>query len=202
MKLAIVQCVVLALICGCASKNKSPDSLTTPGFQNTELARQENDRAFELIQKGKYDEANECLVRALAADPMYGPAHNNRGLVYYHTDRLYLAAWEFQNAIKLMPYQSEPRNNLGLVFERAGKLGDATQAYARAREMEPDNAEYIGNLARAHVRRGDRDTETRGLLEELVIKDNRPEWIEWAKIKLLKLRSTEIPPVVPTTPPP
>jgi Flp pilus assembly protein TadD len=187
--------IFLALVAmvgiGCASKKPAPDPMLKAGAQDTELARRENALAFDLIQQGKYDKAQEHLVLALAADPLFGPAHNNRGLVYYHTGRLYLAAWEFENAVKLMPYQSEPRNNLGLVFESAGKLSDATEAYAKAREMEPDNPQYIGNLARARIRRGDRDTQTRQLLEELALKDDRPEWVEWARLKLLKLRAAD-----------
>jgi Tfp pilus assembly protein PilF len=189
MRSAVFAIFTTVLLIGCSS-NK-PTHTTAPGIPDTTLAREENAKAFELIQQGKYDEAQAALVLALAADPMYGPAHNNRGLVYFYTDRLYLAAWEFENAIKLMPYQSEPRNNLGLVFERAGKLSDATDAYAKARQMEPDNPQYIGNLARAKIRHGDRDQETRDLLEELTLKDDRPEWVEWAKLKLIKMRAID-----------
>jgi Tfp pilus assembly protein PilF len=190
MRSAVVAIFAASLLIGCSSSNRATHT-TPPGVPDTTLARQENDLAYELIQQGKYEEAQQALVRALAADPMYGPAHNNRGLVYFYTDRLYLAAWEFENAIKLMPYQSEPRNNLGLVFERAGKLSDATDSYAKARQMEPDNPQYIGNLARARIRRGDRDQETRDLLEELTLKDDRPEWVEWARLKLLKMRAMD-----------
>jgi len=190
MRSTAIAILVAALVIGCSS-SKQKAHTPTPGVPDTALAREENEHAYELIQQGSYAEAQEALNRALAADPMYGPAHNNRGLVYFYTDRLYLAAWEFENAIKLMPYQSEPRNNLGLVFERAGKLSDATDSYAKARQMEPDNPQYIGNLARARIRRGDRDQETRDLLEELTLKDDRPEWVEWARMKLLKLRAMD-----------
>lgn len=176
---------------GCASSHRSAGTMTRPAGQDTALARQENAEAFELIQQGKYEQAQQHLIKSLLADPLFGPAHNNRGLIYYYTDRLYLAAWEFDNAIKLMPYQSEPHNNLGMVFERVGKLSDASGAYAKAREMEPENPEYIGNLARARIRRGDHDSETRKLLEEVSLKDARPEWQEWARLKLLKLRTEE-----------
>src|SRR5436309_6318887 len=95
----------------CSSRKHTPNPMLKAGAQDTDLARHENALAYELLQQGNYDKAQEHLVLALAADPLFGPAHNNRGLVYYHTGRLYLAAWEFENAIKLMPYQSEPRNN-------------------------------------------------------------------------------------------
>jgi Tfp pilus assembly protein PilF len=158
--------------------------------RDTEGARALNDRAFELIGQGKYDHAEKLLKQAIADDVMFGPARNNLGLVYYQTNRLYQAAWEFQNAIKLMPHQPAPRNNLGLVLERAGKLEGAAESYAEAREIEPDNPEFIGNLARAKLRRGERDEETRKLLEELVLKDPRPEWTHWARMNLLRLEAT------------
>src|SRR4051812_18509394 len=114
---------VVALCCALCSfgcKSQSAEA-TRERHHDTELARNENNRAYQLIQEGKYDEAERILKQAIASDVMYGPARNNLGLVYYHRGRLYDAAWEFQNAAKLMPYQPAPRNNLGLVFEKAGK---------------------------------------------------------------------------------
>ena len=176
---------LLAALSGCGGKWRAPQG-EVPGRDPT-LARELNDRAFKLIGENKLGEAERILRESIAADAMFGPARNNLGLVYYQTDRLYEAAWEFENAIRLMPYQPEPRNNLGLVLEKAGKVSGAADAYAKAREMEPDNPEYIGNLARAKVRRGDRDAETRELLQELVMKDPRPNWNQWARMNLFKL---------------
>ena len=53
--------------------------------------------------------------------------------------------------------------------------------------MEPDNPEYLGNLARVKVRRGDHDDQMKKLLEELVMKDSRPEWNHWARMNLFRL---------------
>ena len=118
---------------------------------------------------------------------MCGPAHNNLGKVYFRQGKMYLAAWEFQYAMKLMPNQPEPPNNLGLVFEAAGKLDDAAESYGKAVAREPDNIDALGNLARA-PRRGDKDAEVRDLLNELVLKDTRPEWVAWARDRLATLR--------------
>jgi Tfp pilus assembly protein PilF len=179
----VVACALAVALCTLAGCHSSPP--ITPPRQNTELARVQNAAAYKLIREGKYTEAEDILRNALAADVLYGPARNNLGLVYYHQGKLYPAAWEFENAIKLMPHQPEPRNNLGLVLEAAGKLAEATESYARARELEPDNPEYIANLARIRVKRGLRDEETRRLLQELVFKDTRLEWIRWAKEQLI-----------------
>jgi Tfp pilus assembly protein PilF len=192
--------ILAAILAGSAAGGGCASKKNTPPPRNTELARRENERAIELTEKGKYAEAERALRKAIAADVMFGPARNNLGLVYYHQGKLYPAAWEFQHAIKLMPYQPEPRNNLGLVFERAGKMGDAESSYRTAREMEPDNPEYIGNLARTKVRRGQRDDETRELLEELVMKDSRRAWKDWARLNLYRFAETPTDPDAATRP--
>ena len=159
-----------------------------PPPQNTALAREQNDAAYALIKDGKYDRAAEVLKAALEADVMYGPAHNNLGIVYEKLHKpLYDAAWEFEKAIKLMPHQPEARNNLGRVLEQAGKLSEATDAFARAHEMEPDNPEYIGNLANVRLERKMLDQETRKLLEELIFRDHRADRIQWARDQLIRI---------------
>jgi Flp pilus assembly protein TadD len=193
--LAIFPFAILMAAVGCGD-NRQVVHADRINPVNSNLARQENEKAYKLIAEGKYDDAARSLDRAISADVMFGPARNNRGLVYFHQGRLYEAAHEFQYAIKLMPHNPEPRNNLGMVFEAASdhigsptKLADALDAYEQARRLEPDNPQYIGNLARAKVKRGDRDPDTQQLLEELVFKDPRPDWREWARAKLLQLRA-------------
>ena len=39
----------------------------------------------------------------------------------------YLAAWEFEFALKISPSTAEYHNNLGLVYEAADRLDDACQ---------------------------------------------------------------------------
>lgn len=185
--------LVAAALAGCQSHHR-----TIEHTFNSDVAKTENDQAVHLLDQGKFEEAEAHLKKSVEADVMYGPAHNNLGLVYYHQGKLYPAAWEFQNAIRLMPYQPEPRNNLGLVFEKAGKITSAAEAYEKARQMEPDNPEYLANLARAKVRRGDRDVETKRLLEELVMKDSRPQWSHWARQNLYRMGD---PTTRPTTQP-
>ncbi len=44
--------------------------------------------------------------------------------------------------------------------------------------------ETIGNLARVYVRGNREDERTRQLLGDIVLKDQRPEWVTWAKERL------------------
>jgi Tfp pilus assembly protein PilF len=180
---------------GCAANPKandaSYDTLGKDPQRDTERAKTLNARAIPLIEKGDLNAAEPILKEALVADVMYGPAHNNLGKVYYNQGRLYLAAWEFSYAAKLMQHQPEPRNNLGLVFEASGKIDQAVQEYGEALRLEPDNPQFIGNTARARLRRGDKDHEVKELLSKLVVRDSRPDWVEWAREWLTRLRASD-----------
>lgn len=159
--------------------------------RDSAAADRHNGEAVRHMDAKAYDRAEAALKAALGADVMHGPAHNNLGKVYYHQGKLYLAAWEFQYATKLMPGVPEPRNNLGLVFESAGKLDEAVASYDEARGLQPDNVQFLGNLARARVRRGDRDHDTRELLRQLVLRETRPEWADWARDRLSRLAPSQ-----------
>lgn len=102
-------------------------------------------------------------------------------MLYYYDHKLYLAAWEFQYASRLMPERPEPINNLGMVYEGAERLGRAIEFYEQALELAPTNPVFLGNLARAHLRQGAELDEVRGLLQEMLFYDTRPEWIAWAR---------------------
>ena len=177
-------CLAL-LVGGCNNASRGDASSTYETIalnpaRDVVVARREHAAALRLIDDGKWADAEAALKRSLAADVMFGPAHNSLGHVYFHAGNYYLAAWEFQYASKLMPTQAEPRNNLGLVFEATGKLDDAVTAYDAALNMEPDDPQIVGNAARARFRRGDGEALVRPLLARLLTTDTRPGWIDWA----------------------
>jgi Tfp pilus assembly protein PilF len=182
--------LAISLGAGCSSTTGSlgNSNTVTAGKvprQDTETARKMTAHAVQFIEQSKWSDAKTALIEAVDADVTFGPAHNALGTLYLHDSNLYLAAWEFQYAAKLMPYQPEPRNNLGLVLEEAGKLDDAVDSYDQAIKIEPDNPQFVGNAARARIRRGDTDAKVRELLAKVVSTDLRPEWVSWAREKLV-----------------
>jgi len=180
----------LLAACHAANSTVSSEYQTVGKYprRDTDAARRENEAALGLMARQDYSAAEQALRRALAQDVMFGPAHNNLGLVYYHQSQLYLAAWEFQYAIKLMPNQPEARNNLGLVFEASGKLDQAIDSYGQALKSEPDNPQFLGNCARARVRRGDTSDDLRQMLAKLAVLDSRPDWVIWARQTLVLMK--------------
>lgn len=173
---------------GCGSKtsagNESYQTIAGDLGRDTDGAKHQNAQGLVHLEAGRYEEAEKLFREALTDDVSYGPAHNNLGKALYHQSKYYHAAWEFQYAIKLMPDQPEPRNNLGMVLESIGKLDEAVEQYDQARGKAPDNAQIIGNLARTKYQRGDKDDEMRELLTEVVMKDDRAEWVSWARERL------------------
>ena len=184
--------VLSTFIASCAaSDNASDDGYVTVARdlrRDSEAARELNRGAVHQIENEKWEEAEKTLKTALSRDITFGPAHNNLGRVYFQRAVLYLAAWEFQYAAKLMPTHSAPKNNLGLVFEAVGKLDDAVEKYGEALKLEGDNSEYRANLTRARIRRGDSGADVRELLQDLALKESRAEWKEWARERLLQMR--------------
>ena len=206
---SLIVALAAALLAGCSLPSRRParpyETVAVDPHRDTEAARAETGRGRALLDIGDPAAAEQALKAACQADLFYGPAHNNLGVAYYRQKKHYLAAWEFQYAARLMPGKPEPKNNLGMVMEAVGRLEDADDRYAEALAMEPDNAQFIGNLARCRIRRGQRTPETRQLLQDLILKDTRPEWIDWARMELTKLPPAATPPgspppVVPPAP--
>lgn len=179
--------VPFSLLTGCSVFNHEParyETIAGNPNHDTAEARKQNEAALKLIDKEDYDAAEQKLQKALIADVSFGPAHNNLGNIYFDQGKLYLAAWEFEYATRLMPEQASPHNNLGLVYEQVGRIPEAIQHYQTALQLSTGNVEIMANLARARIRQGERSSETATLLNELALRDDRPEWREWALAQL------------------
>lgn len=183
--LPLVLTLVAVAASGCASvfKQPGPKYTTVVADPNRDEATAiaKTEQAAKLFEKGKCERAEEALQEALVADVMYGPAHNNLGRLYYEQGKYYLAAWEFEYAIKTMPERPEAYNNLGQVYEAAERIDQAIEQYQKAHRMAPQNPEFLGNLARATLKKDERSPEARDLLSDLLLYDTRPTWTRWAR---------------------
>ncbi len=202
-RFAFVLPLIAIAVSGCGSgprldyrTTQNYETVTLRSAQVTARVQRLNEQAIEHIKQEQWDQAEALLKQALAADVMFGPAHNNLGRVYFAKRQLYLAAWEFQYAIRLMPHHVEPRNNLGLVFEAASQLQQAEDQYAAALDLAPQHPEVISNLVRVKVRQGDKSADLVSLLEKLVLLDDRERWNDWAHRQLIRLRASRSTPDV------
>lgn len=167
------------------------ETIAGDSLRDSEAARLHNAEGLRAIEDNDMDKAEQAFKKALEADVMFGPAHNNLGKLYHTQELFYKAAWEYQYAIKLMPYHPEPKYNLGLVYESVGKLDEAIALYDQAITHEPDNPVLIGNYVRARFKRGDQSPDMRDLLTDLLLRDTRPEWLAWAREKIALMPAPE-----------
>src|SRR5262245_32799267 len=91
---------------GCAAmrKDKPLNYQTIKAGPNRDSARaaKENEVGLRKLEAGNLADAEHFFQQALIADVTYGPAHNHLGQIYFQQGQMYLAAWEFEYAIKLM----------------------------------------------------------------------------------------------------
>jgi hypothetical protein len=187
--------VCIALVAsGCAAlretKTTHYETVQADGQHDTQTAEAEHAKAIDYLSGHKcggacdFVKAEEHLQKALVADVTYGPAHNTLGMLYLKQRRLYLAAWEFEYANKLMPERFEPIFNLALVYESADKLDRAIEYASMAFSMAPRNPDVLETLIRTRIRNGDPIEELRPLMKEVLFYETRPAWVCWAREQL------------------
>lgn len=204
---AVAIAFLLLGIAGCSQLSKSGEGSysTVPKKprDKAEAAKTLNAAGLGHMKAGDADEALDSFKESLAADVNYGPAHNNLGQLYLDRKQLYLAAWEFEFASKLMPQRAEPYINLGLVFEMAGQDANAQAQYEIALELAPGNVDALTSLARLLVKQDLDPMRVQFLLTQIVMLDDRPEWRRWAQDLLgiryrLTPQSTQSPAALPS----
>jgi hypothetical protein len=194
-RLAVHMAMWTALVaggCGAfrATEKTHYETVQADAQHDTQLAEAEHAKAIDYFCGRKCGgacdlvKAEEHLQKALLADVTYGPAHNSLGMLYQKQRKLYLAAWEFEYANKLMPERFEPLYNLALVYESADKLDRAIEYASMAFSMAPRNADVLETLIRTRMRNGDPVEEIRPLIKEVLFYETRPTWVCWAKEQL------------------
>jgi Tfp pilus assembly protein PilF len=184
----------LFILCSTACSNTQHVKVTLPaGKTDPQLAMRLNEQALVLLQQDKPDDAIALLKDAITADPQAARSYNNLGKVYYQEEQFSDALSMFRKAVELTVNNPtpQPHNNLAMVYERAGKYALAIEHYTKAHEFAPEAIEYTANLARALHHRGDRDENFINLLDEITLKDSRPEWQQWARTQKAIILSKE-----------
>jgi hypothetical protein len=210
-------CTALALS-GCGTFRETQkthyETVQADAQHDTQTAEAEHAQAIDYLCGRKCGgacdliKAEEHLEKALVADVTYGPAHNTMGMLYLRQRKLYLAAWEFEYANKLMPERFEPLYNLALVYEGADKLDRAIEFASMAFSMAPRNSNVLETLIRTRLRNGDPIEEVRPLIKEVLFYETRPAWVCWAKEQLSRAPENAnshapfAPPVPGEVPPP
>ena len=191
--LAAMACSMLSLsACNRLVRRGSPLAVpytTNPPVDMTVNVRSRhlNSKGLRAMEVGHLHKAEQFFREALESDLNFGPAHNNLGHLFLARHQLYLAAWEFEYAASLMPELVEPIINQGLAYESGERIDRAAEFYQQAYDQQPHHPAAIASLVRARIKQDGDPAEIGYLLDELIMYDGRPEWVEWAK----ELRSTK-----------
>ncbi|MAI33749.1 MAG: hypothetical protein CBE00_08060 [Planctomycetaceae bacterium TMED240] len=176
---------LLVIIVGCASFSDQHASLIKiESSRNPAKAQRLTLAGVNALENGEPEYAAEKLLSAIRADPQYGPAHNNLGLLQFDDGKLYEAVLSFERARELMPTDPAVYYNLGLVLEKAGKKNQALEFYRQAVEIDPTEAHFLGNLVRLRRRLDENGPDVVAQLQDLMLIETRPDWRAWASEQL------------------
>lgn len=103
---------------------------------------------------GYVDDAMRHLDAALAGNPAYPEAHNNRGLALQLQRRFDDALAAHTEAVRLEPGFAEAHNNRGIALQQLGRLDEASTAYAEALRLRPGNLQGLVNLGTVRLEQG------------------------------------------------
>ena len=90
-----------------------------------------------LVRKGVYDEAQECLERAIELEPRFAKPHEDLGALFLATGRPADAIAPFRAATSLDPRQPSAHYGLATALERSGLPKEAELARARFLALSP-----------------------------------------------------------------
>jgi tetratricopeptide (TPR) repeat protein len=115
------------------------------------------DRAWDLAEKGRFDESIAAWKQALAIHPGDAKAHNNLGRALAGKGDLEQAAAHWRKALEIDPRYWEAHNNLGVALIGRGDFNAAIAHFRQVLEALPGSARVHFNLGRALERKGRRD---------------------------------------------
>ena len=188
----LIMTSVLALTTVFGGCGSSGGTRVTSPYSTPSEASRNSLRAQELTQQGvKFmdddpEQAESLFREALAHDIMFGPAHNDLGIMHLRSGRLFEAASEFEWARKLMPGHPDPRMNLALTLERAGRVDEALCTYDTALEVYPNHMPTMQALSRLQLRHGKPDGRTKDMLQQIALGGQDESWRTWAQGQLIK----------------
>jgi len=115
------------------------------------------DSAWNLAEKGRFDESIAEWKLALQISPDDAKAHNNIGRVLAGKGDFDQAIVHWQKALQINPRYWEAHNNLGVALVGKGRLNDGIGHFRQVLDANPNYAEVHGNLGRALALKGKSD---------------------------------------------
>jgi len=105
------------------------------------------EQGLKLHQAGRLEEALVAFDQALARDPGFAAAWNNRGLALNGLGRLEEALASFARAAQLAPASAAPLSNRGEILRQLRRYEEALVSFSRALAIDPGDAAAFINRA-------------------------------------------------------
>src|SRR3989338_7098103 len=125
-----------------------------PEYQS--LSDSDKTKAKVLYYK-EYDDAIEAYTSAIALDPNYAAAYNNRGVAYKNKGQNDRAIEDYNKAIALDPNYAAAYNNRGNAYANKGQYDRAIEDYNKAIALDPNYAKAYNNRGGAYDNKGQND---------------------------------------------
>jgi len=101
--------------------------------------------AIYQLQLRKYEQAVDCLNKAIAIDPLYKIAYNLLAYAYNDMGDFEKSIWAINKYISLAPDEANPYDSRADLYAYNGKLDQAIESYKKALEKKPD---FYASLAK------------------------------------------------------
>jgi Tfp pilus assembly protein PilF len=123
--------------------------------EQTILAMYMNNRAAELLSRGKLDDAYWHAREAIAADPRFTGSFNTLGVIYRRHGNLRESEAVLRYVLEQEPANAHAMANLVLVLHEAGRRSEADAVARKLAALEPNPPFHFFNLGMEAIRAGD-----------------------------------------------
>jgi tetratricopeptide (TPR) repeat protein len=137
-----------------------------------------NQRGWEEVKKGNYQEAFRHFIKAIDLNPMDAESHYGRGTAYSHEGQYDRAISDYTKALEINPKHAEAYCNRGNAYCRKGEYDRAISDYTKALEINPTGAEAYYNRAITWSIKGQHDQAISDFRKALEINPNNPRYVE------------------------
>jgi tetratricopeptide (TPR) repeat protein len=126
------------------------------------------ERAANLVEIDKYDDALNDCNQAIKLDPNLSDAYDRRAFCYAMKDQLDKAVADYTTAIKLNPTSAMSYHNRAIAYRKMGKLKEANLDMKKYMSMRPAREKNrLGNMVSIKAEEMQKEGNTRGAIEYL-----------------------------------
>ncbi|MFW5895571.1 MAG: tetratricopeptide repeat protein [archaeon] len=124
-------------------------------FEEYDNIQNKMEKATDLYNQNKYDEAEKYLRQILEIDSEYINAHNNLGVIFDEREQYDDAEKHYRQALEIDPEYKQAHLSLGSLFVKKDEYDKAENHYQQALEINPEDVTTIQNLSELKIIIGD-----------------------------------------------